>query len=198
MLALADSNHSHIIVSLIWGLAPLGIFGIVQPQSLNHRGHPRQYLAPARLATLLTLVCLLLGAASTAIASTPCLAWSVSSAPLQSIAAPADEGTPPFASPRTDVGKVRRPAGWSPQPGTIAESPRTGIAAFVLALNAGSLALAARDHTAPAQVPLATTAASVPAHQYPPGQAPPRPKASRRGSASAGTLTGLAQAPCLR
>ncbi|MHC9085047.1 hypothetical protein ACYX7E_08405 [Luteimonas sp. RIT-PG2_3] len=155
----------------------MGIFGTVQPQPLNHRSHPRQHLAPARLVTLLALVCLLLGAASTAIGSTPCLAWSASSAPLQSIAAPADEGAPPFASPRTHVGKVRRPAGWTPQPGTIAQSLLTEIAAFVLALNAGSLALAARDHAAPAQVPLATTAASVPAHQYPPGQAPPGPHA---------------------
>ena len=149
----------------------------MQPQPLNHRGHPRQHHAPARVVTLLALVCLLLGAASTAIANTPCLAWSASSAPLQSIAAPVDEGAPPFASACTHVGKVRRPAGWSPQPGTIAQSPRTEIAAFVLALNAASLALAGRDDAAPAQVPLATTAASAPAHQYPPGQAPPRPHA---------------------
>lgn len=155
----------------------MGIFGTVQPQPLNHRGHRRQRLAPARLAMLLTLACLWLAVLSPVIAGAQDHARMATAAALHAVVAPADDGTPPFESLRTQVGKVRRNLTWAPQSSPGVELPRSALGEFVLALNTPSPLLAVRHHCAPAHPHSVPAIASAPPHQYPPGQAPPRNRA---------------------
>lgn len=155
----------------------MGIFGTVQPQPLNHRGHRRQHLAHGRMALLLTLACLWLSAMSPVIAGAQDHARTATAAALHAVVAPADDGAPPFESLRTHVGKVRRNLGWAPQSNPGAEFPRSELGNFVLALNTQSLPLAAHHPCAPAQPHSAPAIASAPPHQYPPGQAPPSQRA---------------------